>query len=199
MLVLIIFYGLTLTLLPTLSPTGTVVLHFCHALAWCIIHYFGLGLLLRAQSKSKFLVRHYLKNYHYSMDDGGQSAIVEAFANWKAIYNLSMCMTYGTNSSSFQAEFRLHFYPLFKFRALVLSGNRILLPMIGRSEMSSFVTHWAQYAIVKSTSSTSLISTFSSLLVFISGLQWSLMRFLDYLVRRSGTDKCWVSENFSFC
>lgn len=106
MLVLIIFYGLALTLLPTLSPSGTLVLHFSHALAWCIIHYFGLGLLLRAQSKHKFLVRHYLKNYHYSKDDGGQSAVVEAFANWKTIYNLSMCMTYGrTNSSLFKAGF----------------------------------------------------------------------------------------------
>ena len=97
MLVLIIFYSLAFTLLPTstLSPTGTLVLHFCHALGWCIIHYFGLGLLLRAQSKNKFLVRHYLKNYHYSKDDGGQGAVVEAFANWKTIYNLSMCMTYG--------------------------------------------------------------------------------------------------------
>ena len=110
MLVLIIFYGLALTLLPTLSPSGTLVLHFSHALAWCIIHYFGLGLLLRAQSKNKFLVRHYLKNYHYSKDDGGQSAIVEAFANWKTIYNLSMCMTYGRpNSSLFMAGFCLHF------------------------------------------------------------------------------------------
>lgn len=95
MLVLIIFYGLALTLLPTLSPAGTLILHFSHALAWCLFHYFGLGLLLRAQSESKFLVRHYLKNYHYSTNDAGQSAIVEAFTNWKTIYNLSMCMTYG--------------------------------------------------------------------------------------------------------
>ncbi|KAF8816890.1 phosphatidylethanolamine N-methyltransferase [Phlegmacium glaucopus] len=94
MLVLIIFYGLALSLLPTLSRAGSLVLHFTHALAWCIIHYFGLGLLLRAQSESKFLVRHYLKNYHYSTDDARQSAIVEAFENWKIIYNLSMCMTY---------------------------------------------------------------------------------------------------------
>ena len=106
MLVLIIFYGLALTLLPTLSPAGTLVLHFTHALAWCVVHYFGLGLLLRAQSKHKFLVRHYLKNYHYSKDDGGQSAVVEAFANWKTIYNLSMCMTYGRiNSLLFNAGF----------------------------------------------------------------------------------------------
>ena len=35
--------------------------------------------------------------------------------------------------------------PPFKFRALVLSGNRILLRMIGRSEMNSYAIHWAQY------------------------------------------------------
>ena len=82
MLVLIIFYGLVLTLLSTLSPTGTLVLHFSHALAyqWCITHYFGLGLLC-AQSEHKLLVRLYLKNYHYSKDDGGQSPVVEAFAS----------------------------------------------------------------------------------------------------------------------
>ena len=136
MLVLIIFYGLAFTLLPTLSPAGTLILHFSHALAWCIIHYFGLGLLLRAQSKHKFLVRHYLKNYHYSKDDDGQSAVAEAFANWKTIYNLSMCMTYGrTISLLFPQDFVL---TSFKFRVLVLSGNRILFLVIGQLEMSFF-------------------------------------------------------------
>ena len=150
MLVLIIFYGLAFTLLPTLAPAGTLVLHFSHALAWCIIHYFGLGLLLRAQSKHKFLVRHYLKNYHYLKDDGGQGAVVEAFANWKTIYNLSMCMTYGrTNSSLFKAGSCFsHCFPL-KFRALVSPGNRIIFPVTGQSEMSFFVIYWAQYVIVK--------------------------------------------------
>lgn len=143
MLVLIIFYGLALILLPTLSHAGSLILHFTHALAWCIIHYFGLGLLLRAQSESKFLVRHYLENYHYLTDDAGQSAIVEAFANWKIIYNLSMCMTYGkTDSFLFKAASCSHL-TLFQFRASVLCGNLILLRMIGRSEMTSFVIHWA--------------------------------------------------------
>ncbi len=95
MLVLLIVYGLGFILLPTLSPQGVLLLHFLHALAWCFVHYFGLGLLLRAQSDSKFLVRHYLKNYHYPPNDGGQTAIIEAFANWKAIYNLSLCMCFG--------------------------------------------------------------------------------------------------------
>lgn len=95
MLVLIIVYGLAVSLFPTVSPQTRLALHFFHALSWCIIHYVGLGFLLRAQSESKFLVRHYLKNYHYPQNDGGKGAIVEAFANWKIIYNLSMCMTYG--------------------------------------------------------------------------------------------------------
>ncbi|KDR78306.1 hypothetical protein GALMADRAFT_245423 [Galerina marginata CBS 339.88] len=96
MLVLLIAYGLVISFLPDLSPKSTLVLHFLHALTWCLVHYFGLGLLLRAQSESKFLVRHYLKNYHYDyiQKDGAQNAILEAFSNWKAIYNLSMCMTY---------------------------------------------------------------------------------------------------------
>ncbi|KAJ7161076.1 phosphatidylethanolamine N-methyltransferase [Mycena filopes] len=53
----------------------------------------GLGLVLRAQGQSKFLVRHFMKYYHYPADATG-GAIVEAFANWKAIYNLSLCMSY---------------------------------------------------------------------------------------------------------
>jgi hypothetical protein len=37
-----------------------------------------------------------VKNYFYRDDsEGVAGARVEAFANWKAMYNLSMCMTYG--------------------------------------------------------------------------------------------------------
>jgi phosphatidylethanolamine N-methyltransferase len=97
MLVLVILYGVAFAILPN-SFRSSLALQFVHALLWCIVHYFGLGLLLRAQSDNKFLVRHYLKNYYYdyAQNDGGHSAIIEAFSNWKAIYNLSMCMTYGT-------------------------------------------------------------------------------------------------------
>lgn len=90
-LVLVLSYAATLTLF----PTGSLTLHFLHALTWCLFHSCGLGLLLRAQSQSKFLVRHYLKHYHYPQHDRGQGAVHEAFQNWKTIYNLSMCMTYG--------------------------------------------------------------------------------------------------------
>ncbi|KAG5637707.1 phosphatidylethanolamine N-methyltransferase [Sphagnurus paluster] len=93
MLVLIITYSLASALLPRLSDAAMLRLHFLHAVAWCLIHYVGLGYLLNAQSKNKYMVRHFMKNYHYSSNDG-RAAIAEAFTNWKAIYNLSMCMTY---------------------------------------------------------------------------------------------------------
>ncbi|CCM05928.1 uncharacterized protein FIBRA_08166 [Fibroporia radiculosa] len=93
-LVLMIMYPLVTSFLPSLSNHGTLVLHFVHALAWCLFHSFGLGFVLRAQSENKFLVRHFLKHYHYPMKDHGRGALREAFDNWKSIYNLSMCMTY---------------------------------------------------------------------------------------------------------
>ncbi|KAI6148071.1 phospholipid methyltransferase-domain-containing protein [Pisolithus tinctorius] len=94
MLVLLIFYLCVMSCLPTLSHRTTLMLHFVHACAWCTFHSFGLGLLLRAQSQSKFIVGHFLKNYHYPPNDNGDGAVQEAFTNWKAIYNTSLCMTY---------------------------------------------------------------------------------------------------------
>ncbi|KAJ3509898.1 hypothetical protein NLJ89_g4975 [Agrocybe chaxingu] len=109
MLVLIMFYGFLLSVLPGLSPRASLLLHFVHALAWCLFSHFGLGLILRAQSENKFLVRHYLKNYHYSQTtDAGEYAIMEAFNNWKAIYNLAMCMTY---VSCFGLAWKAYLYP----------------------------------------------------------------------------------------
>ena len=95
MLGLVVFYGLVFAILPPLSPKGTVILHFTHALLWRVYHTFVLGLLLRAQSKSKFIVRHFMKHYYYPEYDNGNGAVLEAFTNWKSIYNMSMCMTYG--------------------------------------------------------------------------------------------------------
>jgi phosphatidylethanolamine N-methyltransferase len=100
MLVIILFYAILLSVLPSIASSlshGSILgLHFFHALTWCLVHYVGLGWLLNAQSQNKFLVRHFVKNYHYRDDsEGVAGARVEAFANWKAIYNLSMCMTYG--------------------------------------------------------------------------------------------------------
>ncbi|KAI0633043.1 phosphatidylethanolamine N-methyltransferase [Trametes polyzona] len=95
-LVLIMTYALAFAFIPSLSPGVALALHGAHALAWCLFHSFGLGLLLRAQSQSKFLVRHYLKHYHYPQNDRGEGAVQEAFQNWKVIYNLSTTMTYAS-------------------------------------------------------------------------------------------------------
>lgn len=97
MLLLAIGYTLLGVVLPTplLTSAG---LQFGHALAWTLFHTLGLGLLLKAQSARKFIVRHFLKHYHYPARDVGRSAVREAFASWKAVYNLSMCMSYGDYS-----------------------------------------------------------------------------------------------------
>lgn len=94
-LVLFVFYVLISAFIPSLSHKAALSLYFAHAFAWCIFHSFGLGLLLRAQSERKFLVRHFVKHYHYPRNDNGKGALYDAFSNWKAIYNMSMCMTYG--------------------------------------------------------------------------------------------------------
>lgn len=92
---LVLAYVLLASFMPPMSHGATLAVHFTHALAWCLFHSFGLGLLLRSQSERKFLVRHYLKHYHYPRNDHGKGALYEAFSNWKSIYNMSMCMTYG--------------------------------------------------------------------------------------------------------
>ncbi|WWC64861.1 uncharacterized protein I303_107475 [Kwoniella dejecticola CBS 10117] len=107
-LVVLIAYAVS-TLIPHLGSRLALTGHFVHALLWRLFHSYGLGLLLRAQSKSKWLVRHYLKHYHYPGDgtfdledeDEGEAkedvvkrATEEAFGNWQVIYNISLVMTY---------------------------------------------------------------------------------------------------------
>ena len=75
-----------------------LALHFTHALLWRLFHTFGLGLLLQAQSRSKFVVRHFVKNYYYLPEEEGKAAMIEAFDNWKKVYNCSLVMTYGASS-----------------------------------------------------------------------------------------------------
>ncbi|KAA1474122.1 hypothetical protein DENSPDRAFT_781124 [Dentipellis sp. KUC8613] len=94
MLLLCMVYPVGFMVMPHMSYRALLITCFAHALFWCLFHCFGLGLVLQAQSERKFLVRHYLKHYHYPQRDGSKGAVQEAFANWKAIYNLSMCMTY---------------------------------------------------------------------------------------------------------
>ncbi|CAK5271251.1 unnamed protein product [Mycena citricolor] len=93
-LALILAYSVAFSVMPRLSDTAALALHFAHALAWSLVHCLGLGALLRAQSQNKFLVRHFMKHYHYPASDAGRGAIVEAFANWKTMYNLTLCMSY---------------------------------------------------------------------------------------------------------
>lgn len=94
-LVLLLAYAVLPTFLPVLSPTSNWFLaaYFTHALAWRLFHSFGLGIILKKQSENRWFVRHFVKHYHYP--SGEEGAVEEAFANWKVIYNLSLCMTYG--------------------------------------------------------------------------------------------------------
>lgn len=94
-LLLLVGYVIVASLLPQMTPTATLALHFTHALLWRCFHSFGLGALLHAQSERKFLVRHYMKHYFYAQTDVRKGALEEAFANWKSIYNMSLSMTYG--------------------------------------------------------------------------------------------------------
>ena len=103
-LILLLAYSLS-TIIPALPSGLSLGAHFLHALAWRLFHSYGLGLLLRAQSKTKWLVRHYLKHYHYPGDNDGDEdsqresvvkrATEEAFGNWQVVYNISLVMTYG--------------------------------------------------------------------------------------------------------
>lgn len=92
-IVLLVGYSIVFALLGTLSPSTMLAIHFVHALVWRFIHSFGLGLLLKAQSDSKYMVRHFMKHYYYP-PTATTGAVEEAFANWKAIYNMSSCMIY---------------------------------------------------------------------------------------------------------
>ena len=94
MLLLAMGYALLTSVLPTRLLTSAG-LHFGHALAWTVFHTLCLGLVLHAQSTRKFLVRHFLQHYHYPARDLRRGAVREAFASWKVVYNLSMCMSYG--------------------------------------------------------------------------------------------------------
>lgn len=107
-LLLLVGYGV-FSLVPALPSGVGLFAHFLHALAWRVVHSYGLGLVLRAQSKTKWLVRHYLNNYPYPTDDivtGAEDdeiptdrnvvrrATEEAFSNWQVAYNISLVMTY---------------------------------------------------------------------------------------------------------
>ena len=91
LLAISVFYGLTPHLLPQLGPKTYTACLFINACLWRVFHSFGLGSLLKAQSESRWMVRHFLKHYNY---DHSSDAVLEAFHNWKIIYNASLIMTY---------------------------------------------------------------------------------------------------------
>lgn len=93
--VLVVFYSIWSFALPSFSPSTQLTLAFINALVWRLAHTCGLGLALKAQSETKWIVRHFLKHYHYENSGG---AVADAFENWKATYNLSLCMSYGACS-----------------------------------------------------------------------------------------------------
>ncbi|KAE9396219.1 hypothetical protein BT96DRAFT_1021488 [Gymnopus androsaceus JB14] len=85
LLAVLITYATFFTLLPSSiadSESALIAIHFTHALLWCLIHVFGIGLLLKAQIRDPG-------------EESGTGAVIEAFTNFKAIYNASLCMTYG--------------------------------------------------------------------------------------------------------
>ncbi|CBQ73396.1 related to CHO2-phosphatidylethanolamine N-methyltransferase [Sporisorium reilianum SRZ2] len=84
-------YALVPLSLPSLGPRARLTLLFLNALAWRTFHSFGLGVALSRQSESKWIVRHFLKHYHYAQP---QDAVFEAFSHWKVVYNTSLVMTY---------------------------------------------------------------------------------------------------------
>lgn len=91
LLIVAVTYGIVPFLMPSTGPKTTLALFYLNALAWRLIHSFGLGALLSAQSDSKWMVRHYLKHYVHSHSS---DAVYAAFSNWKVIYNTSLVMTY---------------------------------------------------------------------------------------------------------
>ena len=145
MLVLLISYILVASCLPIMSHRATLALHFAHACAWCIFHSFGLGLLLRAQSQSKFLVRHFLKNYPYPVNDKGDGAVQEAFTNWKSLYNMSLCMTYSVYFLCPVLFWSL--ISFLQFPSLALPGRPMNYRDRGRKEMIFCAIRWERYAV----------------------------------------------------
>ncbi|PWN18592.1 hypothetical protein BCV69DRAFT_288370 [Microstroma glucosiphilum] len=85
-------YAVVPLMLPaTMGPKTRLALYFTNALAWRVFHSGALGLLLKAQSESKWMVRHFLKHYNY---DDPSEAVFEAFGSFKTIYNASLVMCY---------------------------------------------------------------------------------------------------------
>lgn len=92
---LVAFYSIYAIVLPSFSSNTQIILAFSNALVWRCFHSFGLGLALKKQSEKKWITRHFFKHYHFEKEGG---AVESAFTNWKATYNLSLCLSYGESS-----------------------------------------------------------------------------------------------------
>ena len=51
-------------------------------------------------------MRHFVKNYYYLPEEEGKAAMIEAFDNWKKVYNCSLVMTYGASLPKRQGFWR---------------------------------------------------------------------------------------------
>ncbi|KAJ1026888.1 hypothetical protein NDA16_002182 [Ustilago loliicola] len=91
LLIIASLYSLFPLILPSLGRNSRLTLLFINALAWRTFHSFGLGLALHRQSETKWIIRHFLKHYHYTQPS---DAVFEAFSHWKIIYNTSLVLTY---------------------------------------------------------------------------------------------------------
>ncbi|GAA5987888.1 hypothetical protein JCM11641_003523, partial [Rhodosporidiobolus odoratus] len=90
---LLLLYTVVPALLPPLGRPAQLALLSVQALGWRAFHTVGLGSLLKLQSEKKWLVRHFLKHYHYEKEG---DAVLETFNSFKSVYNLSLCMTYAS-------------------------------------------------------------------------------------------------------
>lgn len=82
---LVLVYAIVPTFLPSLSKTATILLLFVHALAWRAFHSFALGLALKKQSERRWIVRHFIKHYHYERDgDVSSCASCCRLSTWSA-------------------------------------------------------------------------------------------------------------------
>ncbi|KAJ9094313.1 hypothetical protein QFC19_007998 [Naganishia cerealis] len=83
----------------TLRPALRLTLYYFHALLWRLFHSFGLGLLLRAQSKSRWMVRHFLKHYHYATGSSATAANASNGQRMPGRRRVSLAVRYGMDTT----------------------------------------------------------------------------------------------------
>ncbi|WFD30344.1 phosphatidylethanolamine N-methyltransferase [Malassezia sp. CBS 17886] len=91
LLITALAYALVPLLLCRAGAWTGLALVCVNALFWRVFHSFGLGIALRKQSQSQWIVRHFIKHYHFACT---RDAVYNAFGSWKVIYNTSLVMTY---------------------------------------------------------------------------------------------------------